>query len=85
MESYPTPNVMLVNLLCIYCSIQYYNTDGKEDKFYPVLKGVTEGELVVSKANFLIDSQSQISGVVASAYGGTLGSQEKKAPPIHQH
>lgn len=60
--------------------------DGKESKFYPVLKGAAEGERVVSKANFLIDSQSQITGVAASAYGGALESEEKMAPaPIHQH
>lgn len=46
---------------------------GKEATFYPVLQGVNEGELVVTKANFLIDSQSQISGVAAAAYGGALG------------
>lgn len=59
--------------------------DGKEGKFYPVLKGVSEGELVVTEANFLIDSQSQISGVTSSAYGGALESEEKRAAPIHQH
>lgn len=59
--------------------------DGVKRKFYPVLRGVKEGELVVTKANFLIDSQSQISGVAAAAYGGTLGAEEKKVPPVHQH
>ena len=60
--------------------------DGKEVKAYPVLRGLSEGELVVTKANFLIDSQSQLSGVAASAYGGALGAEEKgKAPPVHQH
>lgn len=60
--------------------------DEKELKYYPLLKGVAEGELVVTKANFLIDSQSQISGIVASAYGGALEAEEKEAtPPIHQH
>ncbi len=58
--------------------------DGKERKFYPVLKGLAAGELVVTKANFLIDSQSQISGVASSAYGGAIGAEEKKAP-VHQH
>ena len=68
-----------------------YQTDGqcffwgKESKFYPVLRGASEGELVVTKANFLIDSQSQISGVAASAYGGALGAEEKKTPSAHQH
>lgn len=47
--------------------------NGKEIKFYPILKGLIEGESVVTRANFLIDSQSQITGVAASAYGGALG------------
>ena len=59
--------------------------DGKEVKLYPILKGLSKGELVVTKANFLIDSQSQITGVSAAAYGGALGVEEKKAPPVHQH
>jgi multidrug efflux pump subunit AcrA (membrane-fusion protein) len=57
----------------------------KKVRAYPVLKGLKEGEMVVTKANFLIDSQSQISGVAASAYGGALGGQEKKTQPVHQH
>ena len=60
--------------------------DGNVVKLYPVLRGLEEGDEVVTKANFLIDSQSQISGVAASAYGGALGAEEKQAaPPIHQH
>ncbi|MFH1905261.1 MAG: efflux RND transporter periplasmic adaptor subunit [bacterium] len=59
--------------------------DGRVTKFYPVLGGLKEGELVVTKANFLIDSQSQISGVAAAAYGGAMGMEEKKPAPVHQH
>ncbi len=59
--------------------------DKKEAKFYPVLSGVGEGEKVVTKGNFLIDSQSQITGVAASAYGGALGAEEKEETPVHQH
>ncbi|MBU4342468.1 MAG: efflux RND transporter periplasmic adaptor subunit [Candidatus Omnitrophica bacterium] len=70
--------------------------DGAESKFYPVLSGLREGEMVVTKANFLIDSQSQLSGVAAAAYGGALGAEEKSAEgeispqsggkaPVHQH
>lgn len=59
--------------------------DGRVTKFYPVLRGLKENELVVTKANFLIDSQSQISGVVAAAYGGAMGMEEKKPAPVHQH
>jgi len=57
----------------------------RQAQFYPVLKGVNEGELVVVEANFLIDSQSQISGVASTAYGGAIGSEDKKGAPIHQH
>lgn len=60
--------------------------NGKKAKYYPVLRGLSEGEQVVTKANFLIDSQSQISGVAASVYGGVLGAEEKpKGPQLHQH
>lgn len=65
--------------------------DGKMAEFYPVLKGLSEGELVVTKANFLIDSQSQITGTAASAYGGALGDEKKEddeemSPAMqHQH
>jgi len=61
---------------------------GSEVKYYPVLKGLVEGEKVVTRANFLIDSQSQLSGTVGSAYGGALGSdsEHKTAMPTgHQH
>jgi len=47
-------------------------------KFYPVLKGLKEGDMVVTKGNFLIDSQSQITGVMAASYGGALESTEPK-------
>ena len=59
--------------------------DGREAKFYPVLSGINEGEKAVTKGNFLIDSQSQLTGVAASAYGGALAAEEKKTPPVHQH
>ncbi len=63
--------------------------DGKEKTFYPVLKGLREGDNVVTKANFLIDSQSQISGTAASAYGGAIGTESDPELtgqiPGHQH
>ena len=49
-------------------------------KYYPVLKGLKQGEKVVTKGNFLIDSQSQITGVASSAYGGALGDEQKSLP-----
>ncbi|MFH2138660.1 MAG: efflux RND transporter periplasmic adaptor subunit [Candidatus Omnitrophota bacterium] len=50
--------------------------DGQQVKVYPVLRGVAEGERVVTRANFLIDSQSQLSGVASAAYGGALEDKE---------
>jgi Cu(I)/Ag(I) efflux system membrane fusion protein len=58
---------------------------GEKKRFYPILKGLSEGELVVTRANFLIDSQSQLTGIASSAYGGALGAEEKKTPPVHRH
>lgn len=57
----------------------------KSYKFYPVIRGLREGDMAVTKANFLIDSQSQISGVAATAYGGSLKDEGSKAGSAHQH
>ena len=48
------------------------------NKFYPVLSGLKEGEMVVTKGAFLIDSQSQITGVVSSSFGGVLEPAQEK-------
>lgn len=50
--------------------------DGKRERYLPILRGLNEGELVVTKGNFLIDSQSQLTGVAAAAYGGALEAEE---------
>ncbi len=48
--------------------------DGKRSTYYyPVLDGLKENEVVVTNGNFLIDSESQITGVAALGYGGALG------------
>jgi Cu(I)/Ag(I) efflux system membrane fusion protein len=55
-------------------------------RFYPILKGLQPGETIVTHGNFLIDSQSQITGAAAGAYGGALGKEEGgQTPPGHQH
>ena len=59
--------------------------DGAEKSFYPLLRGIAEGERVVTRANFLIDSQSQISGVAAASFSGALGVEEENLPAAHQH
>jgi multidrug efflux pump subunit AcrA (membrane-fusion protein) len=64
--------------------------NNKTVKFYPVLRGINDGDLVVTRANFLIDSQSQITGVAAAAYAGALDVEEGASdmtsmPSGHQH
>ncbi|MEW6145946.1 MAG: efflux RND transporter periplasmic adaptor subunit [Thermodesulfobacteriota bacterium] len=53
----------------------------KSDGYYEVLKGLSEGERVVTRANFLIDSESKIQAAVASWEEGegeeeSMGSHE---------
>lgn len=38
---------------------------------YPVISGIKEGELVVTAANFLLDSQSELSGGLSGLYGSS--------------
>ena len=51
--------------------------------------GLSEGMMVVTQANFLIDSQSQITGQAEAIYSGALERDEKgkkKIPPTkHKH
>jgi len=41
------------------------------EKYYPVLSGVKEGERVVTHGNFLIDSQTRITGGMTGLFGGS--------------
>jgi Cu(I)/Ag(I) efflux system membrane fusion protein len=50
----------------------------KAGDVYPVLQGIAEGESVVTKANFLIDSESSLKAVLGGA-----GAPAKA--PAHQH
>ena len=61
-------------------------SDDSETKrrYYPIVSGLTPGDLVVTHGNFLIDSQTQLTGSASGAYGGALGGEESK-PPVHQH
>ncbi|RJP29571.1 MAG: HlyD family efflux transporter periplasmic adaptor subunit [Candidatus Omnitrophota bacterium] len=45
--------------------------DGKERKFYPVLSGLNENDIVVTTGNFLIDSQSQLTGGMSALWGAS--------------
>ena len=53
-------------------------------RYYPIVSGLTPGDRVVTHGNFLIDSQTQLTGSASGAYGGALGSEESAAP-VHQH
>ncbi len=59
--------------------------NGTEEPYFPVLSGLREGELVVTRGNFLIDSQSRLTGSASSAFGGALGEGEAPAMSGHQH
>lgn len=58
----------------------------KKVGFYPILEGIEEGEEVVLKGNYLLDSQSQL-GAAGAVYGGALEVEEgkTKAPGGHRH
>jgi Cu(I)/Ag(I) efflux system membrane fusion protein len=60
--------------------------DGQEQgSYYQVLKGLQEGDRIVSSANFLIDAESQVQGALKDWQGEQPGSTptttEKPSPP----
>ena len=59
--------------------------NGVEKTFYPVISGLSEGERVVTRGNFLIDSQTQLTGAAEAVYGGAIGKDEEVKTPGHQH
>lgn len=61
--------------------------NGQKRKFYVLKAGLTWGAKVVTQANFLIDSQSQITGQAEAIYGGAIkaGKKKKKPPTKHIH
>jgi len=54
---------------------------------YVVLDGLSEGERVVERGSFLLDSQARLAGQAEEVYGGALGKESGKAdsPPAHIH
>jgi Cu(I)/Ag(I) efflux system membrane fusion protein len=60
-------------------------TGPRTGDFYPVLGGLSEGDRVVTRGNFLLDSQFQISGLPSLFYkegqGADAGHQEDVGPP----
>ncbi len=62
-----------------------HNSHTTKQRFYPVVKGLNPGDMVVTNGNFLLDSQSQLTGSAAGAYGGALGGEEGSSSPSHRH
>jgi RND family efflux transporter MFP subunit len=60
--------------------IREVKTGPQAGEYYPIVEGVDEGERVVVKANFLIDSQSQLTGPAAAMYDAAIGRKEE-----HRH
>jgi RND family efflux transporter MFP subunit len=62
----------------VYVSTGNGNFDGREvrlgqpsDQYYPVLAGLKAGDRVVAQGNFLIDSQTRITGGMTGLFGGS--------------
>lgn len=55
--------------------------------YYVVLEGLEEGERVVERGGFLLDSQTQLTGGAEEIYGGALGKESDKTDtqPKHIH
>ena len=53
--------------------------------YYIVLSGLEEGERVVERGGFLLDSQTQLTGGAEEIYGGALGKDSKKTEPQTKH
>ena len=62
-----------------------HNSHTTKQRFYPVVKGLNPGDMVVTNGNFLLDSQTQLTGAAAGAYGGALGGEEGSSTPSHRH
>jgi Cu(I)/Ag(I) efflux system membrane fusion protein len=60
------------------------DTDAGPEAYYPVKKGLREGEMVVTRGNFLIDSESQLGGPASSMYDASI-SGEESPHPAHTH
>ena len=59
--------------------------NGQKKRYYVIKAGLSEGMRVVSQANFLIDSQSQITGQAEAIYGGTIETEKDKKTPPTKH
>lgn len=54
--------------------------EGQERKFFPVIKGLRKNDTVVTKGNFLVDSQSQLTGGMSALWGGATEIKQEGVP-----
>lgn len=60
--------------------------DGQRELYVPVLAGLEPGMRVVTRGNFLLDSQTTLTGGAAAAYGSALDTGERTSTLAgHQH
>jgi Cu(I)/Ag(I) efflux system membrane fusion protein len=52
---------------------------------YEILDGLTEGERVLTSANFYVDSESKLKAALAAMDEAPGGAGEKVPSPGHQH
>jgi hypothetical protein len=45
-------------------------------RYFPIISGLFADDVVVTNGNYLLDSQTQLTGSAAGAYGGALGKEE---------
>jgi len=64
---------------------RFIELGARSDEWYEVKSGLHEGERVVSYANFLIDSESKIQGVLQRLEAAEAGEPVAAAPPPSQH
>jgi len=62
--------------------IQQIKTGFEADGYFQVLSGLKEGDMVVTDGNFLLDSQSTLTGGQSLLYGAA---EEVKDKPKHKH
>jgi RND family efflux transporter MFP subunit len=51
------------------------------DDYYPVSSGLREGDRIVTEGNFLVDSQTRISGGMSGMFGGSKEFNQQQAAP----
>ncbi|MBD3183700.1 HlyD family efflux transporter periplasmic adaptor subunit [Candidatus Poribacteria bacterium] len=60
--------------------------NGTRRRYFPIIRGLFAENIVVTNGNYLLDSQTQLTGSAAGAYGGALGKDDENSPtPAHQH